>query len=389
MTDLKALPLRLIVWGALGVALHVGLARFAYGVVLPSLRNELGLGFTAGGVLNALHLAGYLAGTLMGPMLGRRMGLAQQMLAGNLLTAAGALLCAMVPTTFWGASLLLGAGRLATGLGAGATIIAIMVSVFSQVSESSRATASVLMWTGMAAALLACGIGAPWLLEPGAWRLSFAAAAMLAIVLALGFPTLIVPSFASAGEPEFKLASVATPRWAWLVATYACFGVGYVAYSTFAGARLSAAAAPIWVIASTWTTLGVATLAGSAATILLLRRPLLRAYALPVAMALAAAGCTVSAATNAGAAMSGAILVGLGLAATPALVTAAARARSSAADYARAFSIATAAMGLGQFAGPILAGGLADLFGAIAAPLFAAVAYALGAVFATIDRRVA
>jgi MFS family permease len=87
--------------------------------------------------------------------------------------------------------------------------------------------------------------------------------------------------------------------------------------------------------------------------------------------------------------MTGAILVGLGLAATPALVTAAARSRSSAADYARAFSIATAAMGLGQFAGPILAGGLADLFGAIAAPLFAAAAYALGAVFATIDRRFA
>ena len=107
--DIKTLPLRLIAWGALGVALHVGLARFAYGVVLPSLRNELGLGFTAGGVLNALHLAGYLAGTLMGPMLGRRMGLAQQMRAGNLLTAAGALLCAVVPTNFWGDSLLLGA----------------------------------------------------------------------------------------------------------------------------------------------------------------------------------------------------------------------------------------------------------------------------------------
>ena len=180
MNDVRTLPLRLIAWGALGVALHVGLARFAYGVVLPSLRNELGLGFTAGGVLNALHLAGYLAGTLMGPMLGRRLGLAQQMRAGNLLTAAGALLCAMVPTTFWGASLLLGAGRLATGLGAGATIIAIMVSVFSQVHESSRATASVLMWTGMAAAVLGCGLGVPWLLEPGAWRLSFAAAALLA-----------------------------------------------------------------------------------------------------------------------------------------------------------------------------------------------------------------
>jgi len=386
--DIKALPLRLIAWGALGIALHVGLARFAYGVVLPSLRDELGLGFTAGGVLNALHLAGYLAGTLMGPMLGRRMGLAQQMRAGNLLTAAGALLCALVPIDFWGDSLLLGAGRLATGLGAGATIIAIMVSVFSQVTESARATASVLMWTGMAAAVLACGIGVPWLLEPGAWRLSFAAAALLALVLAWGFPASVVPATGPAGDAEFRFASVATPRWAWLIATYACFGMGYVAYSTFAGARLSAASAPIWVVASTWTTLGLATLAGSAATILLLSRPMLRSYALPVAMGLAAAGCLVSAATDPGAAMTGAILVGLGLAATPALVTAAARSRSSESDYARAFSIATAAMGLGQLAGPVLAGGLADAYGAMAAPLFAAGAYALGATFATIDRRV-
>jgi hypothetical protein len=45
-------------------------------------------------------------------------------------------------------------------------------------------------------------------------------------------------------------------------------------------------------------------------------------------------------------------------------------------------------MGLGQLAGPVLAGGLADAYGAMAAPLFAAGAYALGATFATIDRRV-
>ena len=56
-----ALPLRLLAWGALGVSLHIGLARFGYGVVLPSLRVELGLGYTAGGVLNAVHLGGYLA----------------------------------------------------------------------------------------------------------------------------------------------------------------------------------------------------------------------------------------------------------------------------------------------------------------------------------------
>jgi MFS family permease len=69
-------------------------------------------------------------------------------------------------------------------------------------------------------------------------------------------------------------------------------------------------------------------------------------------------------------------------------VTAAARARSSAADYARAFSIATAVLGLGQFVGPVLAGALADLFGSAAAPWFGAAAYGLGAVLAGVDRRV-
>ena len=48
----------------------------------------------------------------------------------------------------------------------------------------------------------------------------------------------------------------------------------------------------------------------------------------------------------------------------------------------------TAALGLGQFVGPVAAGALADLFGSAAAPWFGAAAYGLGAVLAGIDRRV-
>ena len=96
---LTHLPLRLLAWGALGVALHVGLARFGYGVVLPSLRSELGLGYTAGGVLNALHLGGYLTGTLLGPAIARRIGMARMARWGHALVAAGALLCALAPTS--------------------------------------------------------------------------------------------------------------------------------------------------------------------------------------------------------------------------------------------------------------------------------------------------
>ena len=383
------LPLRLVAWGALGIALHVGLARFAYGVVLPSLRTELGLGYTAGGLLNAVHLAGYLAGTLLGPALARRIGMARMARAGHGLVLAGALLCALTPADPGSGVLLLGVGRLATGLGAGVAVIAIMVSVMAGVAEASRAAASVLMWTGMAAAILGCGLGAAWLLQPGAWRWAFVAAAGVAWVLALGFPAQDSAP-AATGAPSaaagFTLASVATPRWAWLVSAYACFGMGYIAYATFAGTRLAAAGATISVVTLTWTTLGLATLCGSAATLWLLGRPALRAWALPLAMALAATGCAVASLAFASAALAGAVGVGLGMAAVPALITAAARARSSATDYARAFSLATAAMGLGQFAGPVLAGALADQFGSAAAPLFGAAAYGLGALFASIDQ---
>ena len=387
MTALAGLPLRLLAWGALGVALHVGLARFAYGVVLPSLRDELGLGYTAGGVLNAVHLAGYLAGTLLGPALARRIGLRRLARWAHAGVAAGALLCALAPTSPVLGVGLLALGRLTTGLCAGPAVIAIMVSVMAGVAEPSRAAASVLMWTGMAVAILGCGLGAPWLLQPGAWRWAFAAAAVVAAAMAAGFPVVASLPGSQAGGPGFTLASVASPRWAWLVATYACFGLGYIAYATFAGTRMAASATPVAVVALTWSTLGLATLCGSAATLWLLGRPVLRPHALPLAMALAAAGCAVAALAGSAAALAGAALVGLGMAAIPALVTAAARARSNAADYARAFSMATAAMGLGQLVGPVLAGALADQFGSVAAPLFGAAAYGLGTVLASIDRR--
>jgi hypothetical protein len=57
----------LAAWAALGIALNVGIARFAYGVMLPALQRDLSLAYFGGGALNAAHLLGYLAGTLAAP----------------------------------------------------------------------------------------------------------------------------------------------------------------------------------------------------------------------------------------------------------------------------------------------------------------------------------
>lgn len=91
------LPLALIAWGTVGIALNVGAARFTYGVMLPSLRRDLGLDYFAGGTLNTIHLAGYLVGTLLTPSLARRTGMPALSKGAHLLVAAGALLCALAP----------------------------------------------------------------------------------------------------------------------------------------------------------------------------------------------------------------------------------------------------------------------------------------------------
>ncbi|MGH6623277.1 MAG: MFS transporter, partial [Burkholderiaceae bacterium] len=81
----------------------------------------------------------------------------------------------------------------------------------------------------------------------------------------------------------------------------------------------------------------------------------------------------------------GALLVGLGIAATPTIVTACTRDRCNVADYPKMFSLATAALGIGQLIGPVAGGALADRFGTESIPFFAAACYGIAALLALAD----
>src|SRR5947209_3472300 len=107
------------------------------------------------------------------------------------------------------------------------------------------------------------------------------------------------------------------------------------------------------------------------------------------AIAGAAAGCWISSWPGAAAPVAGAICVGIGLAATPAVASAFARMRSDAATAAVAFTAVTTVFGVGQLLGPLAAGVVADHAGLAAVPLFAAIVFACGTVSAVVDARVA
>jgi len=55
-------------------AVALGLGRFAYALLLPSMRADLGWNFAQAGALNTANAAGYLIGAVVAAPVGRRMG---------------------------------------------------------------------------------------------------------------------------------------------------------------------------------------------------------------------------------------------------------------------------------------------------------------------------
>ncbi|MEK7325607.1 MAG: MFS transporter, partial [Chloroflexota bacterium] len=76
----------LVVFGALG------LARFGYGVILPSMQASLGLSNTQAGALVSANLLGYLILSAVGGVLAARYGSRNIIAGGLVLTGAGMLL---------------------------------------------------------------------------------------------------------------------------------------------------------------------------------------------------------------------------------------------------------------------------------------------------------
>ena len=384
-------PLNLVAWGLVGIALNVGLARFTYGVMLPSIRRDLGIDYLGSGSLNAVHLAGYLVGTLAAPRLLAQLGPGRLSRWAHLLVAFGAILCAVAPDTAGAGMLVLGAGRICTGLGAGAGIMAILVVVFDAVSAAQRPLASAVVWSGMGTSVVASGLAISWLLESAhGWRFAFVLSALLALAVAFAFAPGHQPAQQAAATPghaggRFALRALGKASWRYLVLAYLLFGVAYVAYSTFAGAQLAAMDASLLVIGLTWVGFGCAAIAGAALTVPIVGSARLKRFALAASLGCGAAGAWVAATGTAASAIAGALLVGLGVAATPTIVTACTRDRSNVADYPRIFSLATAALGIGQLIGPVAGGALGDRFGPGAIPLLAAACYGVAAVAALAD----
>lgn len=226
---------------ALGAALALGLARFAYSLFLPWMVEDLTWSYTLAGSMNMANAAGYFFGTLLTVWLFKHYRVAHALLIGAI-----------------AASILMGLSSLTTGT----------VSLLLLRGLSGVASAPVFIGGGVLVARLGglhparsglligiyyggCGLGivlSSWLVplsvqwaqvqgmthvwQPGWWWLALVGLLLTGL---MAMPCLSIPSDSS---PQSQSSDSSASRYLPLITGYGFFGMGYIGYMTFVVALL-------------------------------------------------------------------------------------------------------------------------------------------------------
>jgi MFS family permease len=375
---------------SLGTVVSNSFARFAYALMLPAMRNDLGWNWSQAGWLNTANAFGYLAGALLARALVDRVGNRALFVAGMPATALALLATGLVDDL-----LALSALRAIAGV-AGAMVFvcggALAGNVFPD--DPRRATLAItVFFGGSGAGLVLCGAGIPLLLErggdaawPQAW-LAMGAASLAMTVAAIAAARAIAEpaALASAGAPVWR------PRdFAPALLAYTGFGLGYIGYMTFVIAWMREHGASTTDVILVWSLLGIATLVAP----WLWKRPFAEWRCGPVialVMTVLAAGAGLPLlASSLPAMLASAALFGAGMFSTPSAVSTLIRKQLPKPAWGGAMAVFTILFAIGQIVGPTVTGWLADLYGSLRPGLALSVAVLLaGAVMALWQKDVA
>jgi len=364
---------------ALGTASALGLARFAYGLLVPAMRAELGWSLAQAGALTTANGLGYLLGAAVTAPVARRLGVAASFRLGMVLTAVA--LAATAATSSYPSLLL---ARAAAGAAGALVFIAGGVLASRAAARLRSAVPLTIYFAGAALGIAVSGAALPPLLghDPGRWPLAWAglaAAAGLATVVSwtAARDAGAAPEDASAAAPLIDWRAV---RRLWrIAAAYLLFAAGYIAYITFLSAYLTAHHASTRQVAVTWAALGLAGMAAPA----LWSRPVSTwpgATALAASLAALAAAAAVALISAAPAVVAvSAVGYGATFLVVPAAITSLIHSAVPRPEWTRVLATFTVVFAVGQTAGPYLAGALADRYGTGATLVWTSALCAAGA----------
>ena len=234
--------------GTLVVFGSLGLARFSYSVVLPAMQKGLGMANTESGALATANMVGYLVFSLAGGMLAARFGPRRVISAGLALAAVSMILTGMAHSV-----LAAGVWRALAGVGSGASNVPVMGLMAAWFAPRRRGLAAGVAVAGSSIAIIVVGPLVPRILAAvgnEGWRTCWYLFGATTLLLAIGAAVLLRdhpsevgqrPVGAEPDEPAPPPRGGAL-RWGdvyrrpiiWLLGlVYIAFGFSYIIYMTF------------------------------------------------------------------------------------------------------------------------------------------------------------
>lgn len=225
---------------AMGPAVGLGLGRFAYALLLPAMRADLGWSYAQAGALNTANAAGYLVGALLAAPLAGRIGDKRAFLTGLVLATVtllangvsgdyGVLVLLRAIAGVAGAVSLITGGALASAAGGGG-------------GRGRPALALGVYFGGAGLGMVVSAAAVPVMVAEMGWRSGWLVLGMLGVMATLA----ALPALARTPEvvlddrargPSLSARSISGLHA--ILASYVLFGAGYIAYTTFIVAYLS------------------------------------------------------------------------------------------------------------------------------------------------------
>jgi predicted MFS family arabinose efflux permease len=367
----------------LAAAVSLGLARFSYALLLPPMRADLGWSYLTAGAMNTVNAAGYLAGALMAPRAFACFDARRLMLAGGF--GAALLLAAHGLVRSDGA---LYALRGLTGVASAASFIGGGLLAARQATAPGAHSGRVLglYYGGTGLGIIVAALCVPLLAGPAGWSGAWLALGALALAAtaatARGTRGLAAPPVPSAARLQVRQRD-----FAFGLAGYLCFGLGYIGYMTFIVTLLRERGMAIGTVTGFYVLLGVGVLVSSWLWAGLLQR---QRGGLALALLnglLALATLLPVASAHPVAVFASGLLFGSVFLSVVASTTALVRHNLPPAAWASGIAAFTIVFAAGQIVGPALVGFVADGAGGLARGLaLSAAVLALGSALAALQR---
>ncbi|MBY0464066.1 MAG: YbfB/YjiJ family MFS transporter [Burkholderiales bacterium] len=253
---------------SLAAAVSLGITRFAYGMLLPPMRADLGWTYTVAGAMNTANAVGYLLGALSAPWLMRRLTAPHVLVGGTLL--AGAFMAA---SGFFTEASALMLQRLLAGVASAWVFVAggVLAARLSTWYPRHSGLLLGIFYGGVGWGIVLSAVAVPAILqshahEPHGWQWVWWWLALVCagITVALVWPARFfikkeslslsqqvneaikvdvsakhaTTAAAPAQPAAAHVAQVPLSALGFALAGYTCFGVGYIGYMTFVIALL-------------------------------------------------------------------------------------------------------------------------------------------------------